>query len=84
VGERCPDCGTRLQDKGTLPRTVRDVEPLRRQIIRYELEQKYCPRCRRSVSARAPGVLPRNLLGNRLLAHTAGQHYVYGVTLGQL
>jgi transposase len=84
VGERCPDCGTRLQDKGTLPRTVRDVEPLRRQIIRYELEQRYCPRCRRSVSARAPGVLPRNLLGNRLLAHTAVQHYVYGVTLGQL
>jgi transposase len=36
------------------------------------------------VAARAPGVLPRNLLGNRLLAHVAVQHYVYGVTLGQL
>ena len=84
VGARCPDCGGRLQPKGTAARGVVDVEPLRRQVIRFELEQKYCPRCRRSVAARAPGVLPRNLLGNRLLAHVAVQHYVYGVTLGQL
>ena len=84
VGERCPDCGAWLQDKGVAARTVADVEPLRRQVIRYALEQKYCPRCRRTVAARAPGVLPRHLLGNRLLAHLAVQHYVYGVTLGQL
>ena len=84
VGECCPDCGTRLQPKGPAARTVVDVEPLRRQVIPYQLEQKYCPHCRRVVAARAPGVLPRNLLGNRLLAHVAVQHYVYGVTLGQL
>ena len=84
VGEHCPHCGTTLQDKGHLERTVLDVEPLRRQLIRYQLQQKYCPRCRRSVSARAPGVLPRHLLGNRLLAHLVVQHYLYGVTLGQL
>jgi len=84
VGEHCPDCGAVLQHKGPTARTVVDVEPLRRQGIHYQLEQKYCPRCRRAVSARAPGVLPRHLLGNRLLAHVAVQHYVYGVTLGQL
>ena len=84
VGERCPDCGGPLQHKGVTARTVADVEPLRRQVLRYELEQKYCARCRRAVTARAPGVLPRHLLGNRLLAHVAVQHYVYGVTLGQL
>jgi hypothetical protein len=84
VGEHCPDCGAVLQHKGPTARTVVDVEPLRRQVIHYQLEQKYCPRCRRAVAARAPGVLPRHLLGNRLLAHVAVQHYVYGVTLGQL
>jgi hypothetical protein len=84
VGRRCPRCGGRLQDKGVAPRTVVDVEPLRRQTLHYQLEQKYCPRCRRAVTARTPGVLPRHLLGNRLLAHVAVQHYVYGVTLGQL
>ncbi len=84
VGERCPECGTRLQPKGWAARTVVDIEPLRRQVIHYELEQKYCARCRRAVAARTPGVLPRHLLGNRLLAHVAVQHYLYGVTLGQL
>ncbi len=84
VPERCPECGRRLQDKGTRSRTVIDVEPLRRQTVCYQLDQKYCPHCRKLVRARAPGVLPRGLLSNRLLAHVAVQHYVYGVTLGQL
>ena len=84
VGSRCPKCGRPLQSKGLQSRTVLDVDPLRRQVWQYHLEQKYCARCRRAVAARAPGVLPRHLLGNRLLAHVAVQHYVYGVTLGQL
>jgi transposase len=82
--EKCPDCGGPLDDRGCRPRTVLDVEPLRRQTIHYQLQQKYCPRCRRTVRPRAPGVLKRHLLGNQLLAHVAVQHYVFGVTLGQL
>jgi transposase len=82
--ETCPDCGGALQDRGCRERTVIDVEPLRRQTIHYQLQQKYCRRCRRAVRPRAPGVLKRHLLGNRLLAHVAVQHYVFGVTLGQL
>lgn len=84
VPASCPECGGRLAHKGTKARTVIDVEPLQRQTVHYQLEQKYCPRCRRVVRARPPGVLKRNLLGNRLLAHVAVQHYVFGVTLGQL
>lgn len=82
--ERCPDCGGPWAGKGTKARSVIDVEPLRRQAMHYQLERKYCPGCRRLVTARAPGVLKRGLLGNRLLAHVAVQHYVYGATLGQL
>ena len=82
--ESCPDCGGALHDKGCRERTVIDVEPLRRQNIHYQLQQKYCPRCRRTVRPRVPGVLKRHLLGNRLLAHVAVQHYLFGVTLGQL
>ncbi len=84
AAQRCPDCGGPLQDKGTQARSVIDVQPLRRQTVHYQLEQKYCPGCRRRVAARAPGVLGRNLLSNRLLAHVAVQHYVHGVTLGHL
>lgn len=82
--EICPDCGGALREKGCRERTVLDVQPLRRQTIHYQLQQKYCPRCRRVVRARAPGVFKRCLLGNRLLAHLAVQHYVFGVTLGHL
>lgn len=82
--ESCPDCGGALHDKGCRERTVIDVEPLRRQSIHYQLQQKYCPRCRRTVRARAPGVFRRHLLGNRLLAHVCVQHYLFGVTLGHL
>jgi transposase len=82
--ERCPECGRWLQAKGTQARTVIDVQPLRRQTVCYHLDQKYCSHCRKLVRASTPGVLPRALLSNRLLAHVAVQHYVYGVTLGQL
>lgn len=82
--ERCPDCGGPLQSKGTKARTVIDIEPLRRQTVRYQLERNYCPRCRRAVVAQAPGVLGRHLLSNRLLAYVAVAHYVHGVTLGHL
>lgn len=82
--ESCPHCGGGLQDQAHRERTVVDVQPLRRQTIHYQLHEKYCPRCRRKVRPRAPGVFKKSLLGNRLLAHVAVQHYVFGVTLGQL
>lgn len=82
--ETCPECGGALQDQGCRERTIIEVEPLRRKTIHCQLEQKYCPRCRRKVRPRAPGVFKKSLFGNRLLAHVAVQHYVFGVTLGQL
>lgn len=82
--EACPDCGGSLQRKGSAHRTVLDVQPLQRQRFHYQWEERYCARCRRTVQPRAPGVIKRNLLGNALLAHVAVQHYVFGVTLGQL
>lgn len=54
TAQRCPDCGGPLEDKGIKARSVIDVQPLRRQTVHYQLEQKYCPRCRRRVAARAP------------------------------
>lgn len=82
--ETCPDCGSPLQDQGCRERTVLEVEPLRRKTLQYQLAQKSCPRCRRTVRPRAPGVFKKSLFGNRLLAHVAVQHYVFGVTLGSL
>jgi transposase len=84
VAGQCPDCGTPLQNKGTRDRSVIDCQPLQSVRIVYRLQHKYCPNCKRTVRARAPGVLPKSLYGNRLLTHVAVQHYLYGVPLGQL
>ena len=84
VDATCPCCGGKLQDKGVRWRTVVDGEPLQKETVVYGLDRKWCPRCRKSVQARAPGVLPRSLYGNHLLTHVVMQHYVYGVPLGRL
>ena len=82
--DRCPYCGGPLDPKGSKPRTIIDLEPVRKEVIRYELEQRDCGRCHRTFTARAPGVFAKGLFGNQLLAHVAVEHYVQGVTLGHL
>ena len=82
--DRCPYCGGPLDPKGSKARTVIDVDPVRKEVIRYELEQLDCGRCHRTFTARPPGVFPKGLLGNRLLAYVAIEHYLHGVTLGHL
>jgi transposase len=80
----CPDCGSVLEDKGTRARTVIDCQPVKMKKIVYHLERRYCPRCKKVVAARAPGVLAKCLYGNQLLAYVAVGHYIYGNTLGQI
>jgi len=82
--ELCPDCGAELIRKGTKLRTVIDCQPVQMEKTVFQLERRRCPKCAKNVIARPPGVLPKCLYGNQLLTHVAVQHYVYGVTLGQL
>jgi len=80
----CPDCGSPTRDRGARRRLVVDCEPMQKTTTVYELERRRCPRCGRGLFAEAPGVLPKCLYGNRLLAHVAVEHYLHGTTLGQL
>jgi len=84
TGNTCPDCGSILEDKGTRARTVMDCQPVKMKKIVYHLERKRCPKCKKLISARPPGVLARCLYSNQLLAYVAVQHYIYGNTLGQI
>ena len=68
VGDRCPTCDVPLEDKGTDGRAVLDTRPVQAERVLYRLPKKYCPRCRRTFQPRAPGVLPKSLYGNQLLA----------------
>ena len=81
---RCPDCGGALVTKGAKTRIVIDAIPVQREVIAYAVERCACPKCRRVLSSPVPGVFPKSLLGNRLLAYVAFEHYVHGTTLGRL
>ena len=82
--ERCPHCGGPLDPKGSKARTIIEVDPVRKEVVRYELEQCDCHHCHRTFTARPTGVFAKGLFGNRLLTHLAVEHYLHGVTLGRL
>jgi len=84
IDDTCPDCGSILEDKGTRTRTVIDCQPVKMKKIVYHLQRKVCPKCKKLISARPPGVLAKCLYSNQLLAYVAVQHYIYGNTLGQI
>jgi len=80
--ERCPECGVRLLSHGLQRRSVIDLQPVKVEKVLLRLERKRCPKCGRRFQARAPGVLPKSLYGNGLLAHVAEGHYLHGIPLG--
>jgi hypothetical protein len=84
LSNTCPDCGSVLEDKGSRNRAVMDCRPVKMEKIVYRLQRKRCGKCKKVITARAPGVLAKCLYGNQLLAHVAVQHYIYGNTLGQI
>ena len=80
----CPQCnGSNFQQLKRRERTVVDYEIKKVNIV-YQLERKRCNACGTVVQAKAPGVLPKNLFSNNLLAHVATEHYVNGIRLGHL
>jgi transposase len=80
----CPYCGGPLEPKGSKARTIIEVDPVRKEVVRYELEPCDCSHCQRTFTARPAGVFAKGLFGNRLLAHLALEHDAQGVTLGRL
>lgn len=84
VGDRCPQCGGPLEDKGTENHCAIDIPPLKTERILYQLPKRYCARCQNSYQPPAPGVLPRSLYGNQLVATAATMHYLHGIPMGRI
>ncbi len=84
VEPACPYCGGVLEHKEYRDRSVIDSQPLRAEPILYQLERARCPRCGKTVQARAPEVLPKSLCGNRLVTQVVFLHYRQGIPMGRL
>jgi transposase len=80
--DTCPDCGCALEDWGVRDRTVYDCEPVRRTSRLMRIGGGHCPKCGKTHRRRVPGVLPRSICSNRLVAQAATWNYVQGQTLG--
>jgi len=84
TGALCPQCGNPLEAKGDEHRSVLDSRPVKAEKILYLLEKKWCRRCRKTFRAEPPGVLPKNLYGNQLMANAAVMHYLHGIPVGRV
>lgn len=84
VGEECPFCGGRLEDKGEDSRSVLDIHPVKAQRVVYLQKKKWCRRCGKTFRGEVPGVLPRNLYSNQLMATAMTMHYLHGIPLGRV
>jgi transposase len=82
--EWCPQCGGGLRSKGYETREVLESRPVKAERVLFRLSKKYCPHCRKTFKAKVPGVLPRSLYGNQLIANAAAMHYLHGLPLGRL
>jgi transposase len=84
VGERCPQCGGPLEHRGSERRSVIEMAPLQAEKTLYIVPKQYCPRCRRAFQPHPPGVLPKTLFGNQLVATAATMHYLHGIPMGRI
>jgi transposase len=80
----CPKCGLALEKKGIEERSVLDIPFGKPEKVLFRLPKSHCYGCGRSFVAQAPGVLPKSLYGNQLIAHAITMHYLYGVPLGRI
>lgn len=84
VGDRCPNCGDPLKNKGRASRPVIDLPPMKKERIAYTFIEKYCERCHRTFRPKPPGVLPKSFYGNQLITTAATMHYLHGIPIGRV
>jgi transposase len=82
--ELCPECGCPLEKKGWEERSVVDTPSAKPERIDYRLGRRYCPRCRRNFTPQPPGVLPKSLYGNQLIARAVEMYYLHGLPMGRI
>jgi transposase len=80
----CPECHCLMPEKDYRERSVLDIDPIRVLQVRYRLQRRSCPHCKRIITAQVGEVLPRALFSNQLLAEIVDSHYLQGIPLGRI
>jgi len=79
----CPDCGTSLPQKPTeiRIRLTEDIPVVSVEVVKHEIERKYCPKCEKIVEPPVTDALPGSTIGIRLAIYSAYLHYFIGVSM---
>jgi transposase len=80
----CPKCHSCLWQKGSVSRSVLELDVMRVKKLLYKLERKYCPDCKEYFSAKLNSVLPNSYMSNELLSEVVESHYLQGIPLGRI
>lgn len=83
IGDKCPHCKGKLVNKSFIKRPIIDSVLLQTKKILYLCQKRYCPRCKKTMSAKPP-VLPRALYGNQFIAQALYLHYGQLIPLGRI
>ncbi|GMU26281.1 MAG: hypothetical protein AMXMBFR16_11860 [Candidatus Uhrbacteria bacterium] len=86
AGHQCPDCGSAFTGAGVIrERIVEDIEPVRPTVVTcYQIERRWCPRCRRYHESPVTEALPRHRLGLRVLLFVVYQKVALGLSYGKI
>jgi transposase len=82
----CPHCQGRLKRcSGTHTRYIEDIPAdITPVVTEHTIHRDWCPRCKKQVEPVVPDALPRNQIGNRVLAMTSWLHYGLGQTIDHI
>lgn len=79
----CPYCKNELMNKGFKQRNAVDRVETKIEKIIYNVEQKYCPHCKKTFKKKPP-LLPKSLYGNQFIADALTMHYKHGIPVGRI
>ena len=82
--ELCPECGNQLEKKGVEERSVLDTPSSKPERVLFRLAKRYCPHCHKNFTPQVPGVFPKSLYGNQLIANAITMYYLFGLPMGRI
>jgi hypothetical protein len=82
--EVCPECQCSMKEKDFRERSVLDINPVQVLKVLYRVQRRECSGCKRIVTGKADGVLPRFMYSNQLLTEIIDSHYLQGIPLGRV